>query len=182
MDVVFNCPHCTQELEVEDLAIGQQIDCPSCNQQITIPKDARPKPATPPEPPPPGAEIKEGATPPSVDAKEGEAPAPSEPPAPRKVPHIVPQHDKVEEVLRKKPEAKPEDAAPKDGKKRLRTRTIRRNQCMEVGHDRFDEKVTEAIEKIGDENVVSITPVSYGFIDTVGHMINDYGVMIVYKG
>jgi DNA-directed RNA polymerase subunit RPC12/RpoP len=178
MDVVFNCPHCTQELEVEDLAIGQQIDCPSCNQQITIPKDAKPRPATPP-----GAETKEGADTPPGDASEGATPPPPpEPPPPKRVPYTVPQHEKVEEVLRKKPDAKPEETAPKDGKRRLRTRTIRRNQCMEVGHDKFDDKVTEFLEKIGDENVVSITPITYGFVDTVGHMLNDYGVLIVYKG
>lgn len=174
MDVVFNCPNCTQELEVDEAAVGQQIECPSCANTITIPA-GKPKPAAPPPPP---LEAKPSA---GDETKPAEAaPAAEPPPAPKRVPYTVPQHDKVEEILVKKTASAA--SAPKAQKKHLRTHTIRRNQCMEVGHDKFDEKVTEFLEKIGDENVVSITPITYGFVDTVGHMLNDYGVIIVYKG
>lgn len=38
MDIVFKCPHCRQELEVDAGAAGQPIDCPSCGTKLTIPE------------------------------------------------------------------------------------------------------------------------------------------------
>ena len=40
-DIHFQCPHCGSNLEVEDEGAGLQVDCPSCNEPITIPKSAR---------------------------------------------------------------------------------------------------------------------------------------------
>lgn len=193
MDVIFNCSKCSQELEVDEAAVGQQIDCPSCGEKLTIPppdpnrkpkSESIPASAVPPvETKAPELQSAPAAPEKPAEAKPGEPEpaAPKEPPPPehKKAPLTVPQYDKPGEILVKKTDAK---AAPKDEKKCLRTRTIRRNQCMEVGHDLFDEKVTEFIQKVGEENVQSITPVSYGYIDTVGHMMPDYGVLIIYKG
>jgi hypothetical protein len=65
----------------------------------------------------------------------------------------------------------------------MRIRTIKRTECLEVGHDKFDEFVSEMLGKIGDENVVSVTPISYSHLDlNTRQNIMDYGVIIVYKG
>ena len=37
MDLIFNCPKCGQELEVDATGAGQEIECPSCEAQIQIP-------------------------------------------------------------------------------------------------------------------------------------------------
>src|SRR5438309_859002 len=42
MDLIFNCPKCGQELEVDDSGAGEEIDCPSCSSKIHIPGPATP--------------------------------------------------------------------------------------------------------------------------------------------
>ncbi len=37
MDIVFKCPHCATDLEVESEAGGEQIECPKCARPLTIP-------------------------------------------------------------------------------------------------------------------------------------------------
>jgi len=37
MDIIFNCPKCEQELEVDVTGSGSEIDCPSCGETIHIP-------------------------------------------------------------------------------------------------------------------------------------------------
>ena len=37
MDIVFNCPHCEQELAVDSSGAGSEIQCPSCGEKIMIP-------------------------------------------------------------------------------------------------------------------------------------------------
>ena len=54
---------------------------------------------------------------------------------------------------------------------------------MEVGHDKFDEVVEKFLVKIGEQNLVSITPVNYSHIDISSQkLIADYGLVILYKG
>jgi cytoskeletal protein RodZ len=36
--MIFNCPHCDQELEVEDEGAGLTVHCPNCRQSLTIPE------------------------------------------------------------------------------------------------------------------------------------------------
>lgn len=186
MDVIFNCSNCNQEIEVDEAGVGHEIDCPSCGIKLVIPPpDPNRKPAAasaPVDAPAPAeavaGEVKPAESKEAEPPKEGEAPKAPPAPEPKKV-LSVPQHDSHSEILVKKVEAK---GPAKDAKKILRTRTIRRNQCMEVGHDLFDEKITEFITKTGEENIQSITPIGYSYIDTVGHVLNDYGVLIIYKG
>src|ERR1700677_3411783 len=42
MDLVFNCPKCQQELEVDASGAGEEIACPSCGSRIQIPKPDSP--------------------------------------------------------------------------------------------------------------------------------------------
>ena len=37
MDIIFNCPHCEQELAVDSSGAGSSISCPACGEEITIP-------------------------------------------------------------------------------------------------------------------------------------------------
>jgi hypothetical protein len=65
----------------------------------------------------------------------------------------------------------------------MRVKTIRHTDCIEVGHDRFDEFVSNFLQKIGESNVVSITPMTYTHIDIGSQKImTEYAVMIVYRG
>ena len=41
-DYKFDCPRCGQSLEAPEEMMGEEIDCPSCNGQIRIPKPAQP--------------------------------------------------------------------------------------------------------------------------------------------
>jgi DNA-directed RNA polymerase subunit RPC12/RpoP len=142
MDIVFHCSKCSQELAVDETAAGEQIDCPSCSEKLTIPRVSE-QPAAPPPPPPP--------------------PKPPPPPPPAHKPLSVPVHAGPSEKLVKKTEA----AAPAvAGKRQLRIRCIKRINCVEVGHDLFEEKVAHFLEKIGEENVVSLHAVNYGYVDT----------------
>jgi len=157
MDIVFKCPACQQQLEVEADASGHQIPCPACGRSITIPAaDA--------------SNMKVGiAAHSSAAAKEEK--------------HFsVPVSERPVEALIKK-SLPTLDAATKDGPKRLRVRTIRHIDCKEVGHDNFDVAVTDFLNKVGEESIVSITTVNYTYVEMgTQKLLTDFGVLIVYKG
>jgi len=70
--------------------------------------------------------------------------------------------------------------AEKRGK--IRLVTLRRTQFFEMGKDLFDEKVSEFLENIGEENIISVQPVTYQHIDmATRETVLDYGVVIVYR-
>src|SRR6185503_13332360 len=125
MDVIFKCSHCDQELSVDDSGAGSEIECPSCGHRIVIPQ---PEPVM-------GQPVNAMAS--SAAAKEEK--------------HFsVPVHDKPVASLIAKP-LPPLDVAAKEGIK-LRIKTIKRSDCVEVGRDHFDEVVTRFLEKIGESN------------------------------
>jgi DNA-directed RNA polymerase subunit RPC12/RpoP len=166
MDLIFNCPKCGQELEVDASGAGQEIDCPSCEAKIEIP-----------DPNAPGVRSSEGGqTGGPINAIAASAAAKVER-------HLkVPVHAKATaEMLIAKP-LQPLEAAAKDSDRQLRVKCIRHVDCVEVGHDRFDEMVTQFLGKIGEANLVSITTISYSYMDIgTQKSLDDYGVMIVYK-
>ena len=157
MDIAFKCPSCHQELEVEVGAAGQQIGCPACGKPITIPQ-------------PDANNIKVGiAAHTSAAAKE-------------EIHFSVPVTENPVQPLIKK--ALPSlDAAAKDGTRKLRIKTIRHIDCKEVGHDNFDNIVTEFLTKVGEDSIVSITTISYSYVEMgTQKLLVDFGVLIVYKG
>ena len=164
MDITFNCPNCEQELAVDASGAGSEIECPACSQTITVPT---------PEP----------ALAPAAGAPSQEA-SPPDPSRAREDKHFsVPVHDHATEMLIKKSTARPLDVVAKDGDKTLRIRTIKRTDCLEVGKDLFDEKVSAFLAKVGHENVVSINTINYSFMElSTRHILTDYGVMIIFKG
>jgi hypothetical protein len=161
MDIVFKCPHCQTELEVDAAAAGETIPCPACNREISIPAASSPsgRPASPPPPPP--------TTPAKREEKK----------------FAVPVSDKPVEPLIQKALPSLEAAAKTEGKKLLRLKTIRHSDCKEVGHDNFDAFVTEFLNKIGEENIVSITPINYSYVEMgTQKLITDFGMAIIYRG
>ncbi len=77
----------------------------------------------------------------------------------------------------------PLEVAAKESDRRLRVKCIRHIDCVEVGHDRFDETVNNFLTKVGDQNFVSISTLTYTIIDISSQkLLTDFGVMIVFRG
>ncbi len=171
MDVIFNCPKCEQELAVDSSGAGSEIDCPACGEAITIPEPETVIPR-------PGADAEPGA--PRIEPRTANPMSSS---AAAKVEmHLRVSSTKVSESLITKP-LPPLDAAVKDSEKGMRIRTIRHTDCIEVGHDKFDEMVTKFLNKVGEANIVSINTLAYTVLDIgTQKLMTDYGLLIVYRG
>lgn len=172
MDVIFNCPNCDQELAVDASGAGSEIQCPSCSETITIPAagSAGTRQGPPTDSLPTAGEVH------PINPIASSAAAKVEM-------HLkVPVRDKPSESLIEKP-LKPLDVAAKESDRMLKVKTIRRVDCVEVGHDHFDEVVTKFIQKVGEEQIVEFIPVNYSYLDIgTQKLLADFGVMIVYKG
>jgi DNA-directed RNA polymerase subunit RPC12/RpoP len=173
MDVVFNCPKCNQELEVDSGGIGAEIECPSCSSKIIIPESAAAvSPAAPAGPDAPATARWGNA---AVNAIASSAAAKVEM-------HLkVPVHNKPQAKLVDKAPV-PLEVAAKISDRTLHVKTIRHVDCVEVGHDLFDKTVTEFLAKLGETNLISITTINYSHIDIGSQkLLADYGVLILYK-
>src|SRR5271167_3797610 len=146
MDIVFNCPNCEQELAVDSSGAGSEIECPSCHETITIPSPHGP--AEPALPPPSLA-----ASPISTSA------------AAKIERHLkVPVLDKPAAPLIAK--AKPPlEAVVRGAGKKILSHTIKHGACIESGHDKFDEVVTEFLNEVGETNIIGIHTIAYSFLD-----------------
>lgn len=167
MDVIFKCPNCEQELAVDDSGVGTEIECPACSEKIMIPE----------------AEQAPAGSPPPPDALKGPMNAIASSAGAKEEKHFtVPVHSQPTEKLIEKP-LPPLEAAAKEGSRNLRVKTIKRGDCMEVGHDNFDKVVTKFLDEIGEGNIVSINTVNYSHTDHGSEkVIGDFGVLIIYKG
>ena len=167
MDIVFNCPNCDQELAVDHTGAGTQIECPACGQHITIPA---------------GGKVTTGSLPPMPPA-----PLPTANPVAAAAPKVelhlkVPVRDKPPEPLIGKPKP-PLEAVQKGAGKRVRTHTVRHASCIEAGHDKFDEKISQFLQEVTEANIISIHTISYEHFDVgIQKILTDYGVLIVYRG
>jgi DNA-directed RNA polymerase subunit RPC12/RpoP len=166
MEIIFNCPNCEQELSVDGEGAGSEIKCPTCGAKITIPNKA-PEAASVP---PPAAGVQ------PINPIASSAAAKIEM-------HLkVPVRDKPAESLLKKPKL-PLEAVARGLDKRIRTRTIRHSACLEAGHDKFDERITELLNEIGEPNIVGVHIVNYEHLDaSTQKVLLDYGVLVVYHG
>ena len=172
MDVIFNCPKCEQELAVDSTGAGTEINCPSCGETIVIPAPELVVNR-------PGVDHAPGA--PRVEVHPVNPIASS---AAAKVEmHLrVPVRDKPAESLIGKPPV-PLEVAAKESDRKIRVKTIKHTDCIEVGHDRFDEIVSNFLIKIGESNMISITTLTYTHLDIGSQkLLTDFGVMIVYRG
>ena len=171
MDVIFNCPKCEQELAVDSAGAGTEIACPSCGENITIPEpeSVLPRPGGDNEVSPPRV----GANPVNPIASSAAAKVEM---------HLRVRSDKASESLIAKPLA-PLEVAAKETDKKIRTKTIRHTDCIEVGHDKFDEIISKFLEKVGEENIISINTLNYTFLDIgTQKLMTEFGVLIVYRG
>ena len=172
MDVIFNCPKCEQELAVDSTGAGTEINCPSCGETIVIPTPelvvSRPGVDT------------DGAAP-RVEVHPVNPIASSA--AARVEMHLrVPDRKTPSEPLIAKPPV-PLEAAARESDKKIRVRTIKHTDCIEVGHDKFDEVVSNCLAKIGETNIISITTLAYTHLDIgTQKLMTDFGVMVVYRG
>ena len=164
MDIIFDCPNCQQELAVDGSGAGTQIECPSCSETITIPQEST-KPA-------PEGTVSTGLP---VNPIASSAAAKIEK-------HLkVPLRDKPSESLVKK--VQPIVVTSKSTDKKMRIHTIRHAGCVEFGHDKFDEKVTEFLNEIGEANLIGIHTTSYTYVDVgTQKIMMDFGVLVVYRG
>jgi hypothetical protein len=169
MDVIFNCPKCEQELAVDSSGSGSEIPCPSCGEAIVIPEpNIIPRAGVPVEGP-------VRVEPHPVNAIATSAAAKVEM-------HLRVPSNKAPESLIAKP-LPPIEVAAKDTDKKLKVKTIRHTDCIEVGHDRFDEFVSNFLTKVGHENITTITPINYTYLDIgTQKLMTEYGVLVVYKG
>jgi hypothetical protein len=155
MDVTFLCTGCHQQLEADASLAGTDIQCPACGVSLTIPA--------------PDLHNVKVVNPIAASA------------AAREEKHFsVAQHEGPSEILIKAPEVR--QITPEDGKKHLRVKTIRRIDCVEVGHDRFDEMVTKFLDSIGEQDIINVSTIGYTHIDIGSQkLLTDFGVLIMYK-
>ncbi|HYG22099.1 MAG TPA: hypothetical protein VEH04_04890 [Verrucomicrobiae bacterium] len=173
MDIIFNCPKCDQELEVDSSGVGSEINCPSCSETIQIPAPGSR-----------GTRTSGAATSDRIPV----APLPSGNPIATSAAAKVEMHLKVPvrstpgESLITKP-LPPLEVSAKETDKRVKVKTIRHTDCVEVGHDRFDEIVSNFLGKVGEDNIINISPMTYTHIDISSQkLVSDYAVLIVYRG
>jgi ribosomal protein S27E len=176
MDIIFNCPKCEQELEVDSSGAGNEIDCPSCGETILIPQPGSQGTRTSAETEAPTQvpTLPGGANPLNPIATSAAAKVEM---------HLkVPVHSKPTESLIAKP-LPPLEVAAKESDKKIRIRTIRHTDCIEVGHDRFDEIVSQFLGKVGESNIISINSINYTYLDIgTQKLMTEYGVLVIYKG
>lgn len=175
MDIIFNCPNpeCKQELEVDSAGAGSEIDCPSCGEKITIPHVGTK-----------GTRTSGAATTDHLPAATGAPINPIATSAAAKVEmHLkVPVRATPTESLIAKP-LPPLEVAAKESDKKIRIKTVRHTDCIEVGHDRFDEMVSSFLGKVGEANIISINSLTYTHLDIgTQKLMTEYAVMIVYRG
>jgi len=177
MDIIFNCPKCEQELEVDSAGVGSEIDCPSCGQTLIIPQAGGKGVRA-------GAAADAGGVPTTTTSTAASSNNPIASSAAAKVEmHLkVPVHTRPSEMLIEKARP-PLEVAAKDSDKKVRFKSIRHTDCIEVGHDRYDEIVGQFLAKVGETNIISINTFNYTHLDIGSQkLMTEYGVFIVYKG
>ncbi len=167
MEIVFNCPHCNQELSVDSEGAGSQIPCPTCGESITIPSTG--KITTGPLPEKQTPVLAPSAINSSAAAKVEM--------------HLkVPVRNTPAESLIKK-SAVPLEAIAKGADRQIRVRTMRHDKCVDAGHDKFDELVTKVLAEIGEHNIIGTHVFNFEHFDVQTQKImTDYGLMIIYRG
>ena len=171
MDVIFNCPKCEQELAVDSSGAGTEINCPSCGELIVIP-----------EPHAPAPRVGNGNPVVAPSGPGGPVNAIASSAAAKVQMHLRVRSDKTTESLIAKPLA-PLEVAAKESDRKIRVKTIKHTDCIEVGHDKFDEVVSSFLIKVGEANIINISPMSYTHIDIGSQkLLTDFAVMIVYRG
>ena len=157
-------------MAIDSSGAGSEIQCPSCGEKIMIPAAA-----TPPVPDSAPAGSAGGGSQASHTIASSAA-------AKIEMHLKVPVRDKPGEVLIAKPKP-PLEAVARGADKKVRVRTIRHATCIEGGHDKFDEKVAEFLNEVGEANLVGIHTVGYTHFDVgTQKIVEDYGLIVIYRG
>ena len=156
MDITFTCPNCKQQLEAPTSLSGTAINCPSCNHQLVIP-----------EADPANLRVVSDGNAARLEEKH----------------FVVPVSEKPTESLIHKPLPPLDVAATRaDGEKSLRVKCIRHSDCVEVGHDRFEQMCSDFLKQVGEANIVKIDTFNYEHQDlATRQMVTDYGLMVIYR-
>jgi len=65
---------------------------------------------------------------------------------------------------------------------KVRVKSFKRTEFIEIGRDRFDEAVSDALTAIGVENILNVLPLNYEHIDIASEkIVTDFGMIVVYK-
>lgn len=65
---------------------------------------------------------------------------------------------------------------------KIRVKTFKRTEYIEIGRDTFDKHVGDFITAVGEDNVIQLLPLTYQHIDIATQMIvTDYGMIVIYK-
>ena len=172
MDVIFNCPKCEQELAVDSSGAGTEINCPSCGEPIVIPE---PRAVS-------GKAGVENGAPDAAHPEVHPVNAMASSAAAKVEMHLRVPSNKAAVSLIAKPLV-PLEVAAKETDRKLRVRVIRHTDCIEVGHDKFDEVVSGFLAKVGEANIINISPLSYTHLDIgTQKLMTDFAVFIVYRG
>lgn len=171
MDITFNCVHCGQELEVDSEAAGTVFPCPSCNNDIAVPSGFE--------------ETEEAAAPAPPPAAAAPIPIPPKPATQteeEKAKLAVPfSAEKTKELIQKP--TKPLEVAAREDDKVFRIKTFRHADCVELDRDTFDQTVSDFIQKVDQDHIVAMHPISYSVVDSVSQKITtDYGLIIIFRG
>ena len=94
----------------------------------------------------------------------------------------VPMSNQPVEPLIQKAKPSLKAQAKAEGKRLLRLKTLRHSDCKEVGKDLFDDIVSDFLNGIGEDNLISITPINYSYVEMgTQKLINDFGLAILYR-
>ena len=164
MNVVINCPHCDQEMIIDEAGVGETVDCPACSKEFVIP-EGRPEDEVKKERDKPADKQKE-------EPKKEEPKKDSKPPLPSK-----------EELAALLPGAQrsKNDAALNADAPGIKVKTIQHHLCIDMGKDLFDGQVAKLLATIPREDIISVNPLSYSYKDSGGDIIADFGVMVIYQ-
>ena len=159
-DLNFDCPHCGQNLTIDENQSGEQIDCPTCSKPFEIPK--------------PGDQNVKLLSNKESSSEETESDEKK---------YSVPVHEGKPEILvksKKSNQAIEEESIEGDG--RICAKTIKRGDCIELGQDKFDEALNEFLGKLKREQILSVHPVNYAHYDPATQKyLDDYGAMVIYE-
>jgi len=93
--------------------------------------------------------------------------------------YSVPIHEGKPEVLVNS-KAVEEESMSGDGL--ICIKTIKRGECIELGHDKLDDGLNEFLAKLNRYQIISMQSVNYAHFDpSTQKYLDDYGAMIVYK-
>ena len=159
MNIIINCPHCAQEMILDQSGVGETVNCPACTKEFVIP-EGRPE-----------EEVRQER---EIAAQS----APAEPEKEEKIP--MPSKEELAALLPGAQRGKSDAQAAADAPG-IKVKSIQHHLCIDMGKDTFDAQVAKLLNSIPREDIISVNPLSYSYKDSGGDIIADYGVILIYE-